>query len=349
MGCLSSSEKDPENSQNKKINKKLKQVENDISNNINLLLIGPGDSGKSTIERQMRIIHCDGFSKKEIQKYKAVIYNNILDNLKILVEMIKRLNFDDLPKEIEKMTEEIFLLNGEMGFDTEIGDKIEQIWKSPSVQKAFDKRAQFHVPDTLSYYLDKIVDISEPDYQPSQDDILHCRVRTTGITQTKFTISGQNFTIVDVGGQRCERRKWINCFENITAVIFVASMSEYNQQLFEDEEMNRMHESLLLFEEITSSRWFRESSFILFLNKVDLFKKKIKKHKLKICFPKYKGKNNFEQASEYIKSKFLEKAKDQDHKIYTHFTCATDTTNVRFVFDAVKDIILQNITEFGML
>ncbi|KAJ6231793.1 guanine nucleotide-binding protein g(o) subunit alpha [Anaeramoeba flamelloides] len=349
MGCLSSSEKDPENTQNKKINKKLKQVENDISNNINLLLIGPGDSGKSTIERQMRIIHSDGFSKKEKEKYKAVIYNNILENLKILVEMIKTLNFDDLPKEIEEMTEEIFLLNGESEFNNEIGDKIEQIWKSPSVQKAFDNRAKFHVPDTLSYYLDKIGDISEPDYQPSQDDILHCRVRTTGITQTKFTISSQSFTIVDVGGQRCERRKWINCFENITAVIFVASMSEYNQQLFEDEEMNRMHESLLLFEEITSSRWFRESSFILFLNKVDLFKKKIKKFKLKTCFPKYKGKNNFEEASEYIKSKFLEKIKDKEQKIYTHFTCATDTTNVRFVFDAVKDILLQNITEFGFI
>ncbi|KAJ3441981.1 guanine nucleotide-binding protein g(o) subunit alpha [Anaeramoeba flamelloides] len=347
MGCASSTKKDPERKQNQVIDYKLRQVETELSNNLNLLLMGPGDSGKSTIAKQMKIIHSNGFRKKEKIKFKIVIYQNILDNLQILIQMIKTLNLDELPTELERIAQEITHLDDEIPLNEEIGEKISQLWDNPSLKKAFDNRAKFHIPDTIGYFLDKISEISSPDYIPSQEDILRCRLRTTGIIQTSFTISGQKFTIIDVGGQRNERRKWINCFENITAVLFIASLSEFNQQLFEDERMNRMHESLLLFEEITNSRWFTESSIILFLNKVDIFKEKISKFKLQKCFPKYNGKNNFDDTSNYIKQQFLKKVENKK-PIYTHFTCATDTTNIRFVFEAVKDIILQNITEFGI-
>lgn len=39
----------------------------------------------------------------------------------------------------------------------------------------------------------------------------------------------------DVGGQRSERKKWIHCFEDVTAIIFCVAMSEYDQVLHEDE------------------------------------------------------------------------------------------------------------------
>lgn len=41
--------------------------------------------------------------------------------------------------------------------------------------------------------------------------------------------------MVDVGGQRSERRKWIHCFENVTSIIFLVALSEYDQILFESE------------------------------------------------------------------------------------------------------------------
>ena len=56
----------------------------------------------------------------------------------------------------------------------------------------------------------------------------------------------------------------------MTAVIFVAAISEYDQLCYEDDKTNRMTEALNLFEEICNSRWFRETSMILFLNKVCL-------------------------------------------------------------------------------
>nr|XP_054750199.1 guanine nucleotide-binding protein G(i) subunit alpha-like [Lytechinus pictus] len=106
---------------------------------------------------------------------------------------------------------------------------------------------------------------------------------------------------------------------------------------------NRMHESMKLFDSICNNKWFTETSIILFLNKKDLFEEKIQKSPLTICFPEYTGSNTYEEAAAYIQMQFedLNKRKDQK-EIYTHFTCATDTNNIQFVFDAVTDVIIKN-------
>ena len=84
----------------------------------------------------------------------------------------------------------------------------------------------------------------------------------------------------DVGGQRSERKKWIHCFENVTAIVFLVAISEYDQVLAEDASMNRLQEALTLFDSICNSKWFTKTSIILFLNKIDLFAEKLPKNSL---------------------------------------------------------------------
>lgn len=123
--------------------------------------------------------------------------------------------------------------------------------------------------------------------------------------------------MVDVGGQRSERRKWIHCFENVTSIIFLVALSEYDQILFESEnevcvyhfndnisninyiflstnllliQQNRMEESKALFKTIITYPWFQHSSVILFLNKKDLLEEKIMYSHLVDYFPEYDGK-----------------------------------------------------------
>ena len=114
-------------------------------------------------------------------------------------------------------------------------------------------------------------------------------MRSTGIDEAEFEFDDLEFKMLDVGGQRSERRKWIHCFDCVTAVLFCASLNEYDQVLREDDSQNRMKESILLFDEICNSPWFRETAFILFLNKTDLFREKVTRVPLSICFPNYKG------------------------------------------------------------
>ena len=70
---------------------------------------------------------------------------------------------------------------------------------------------------------------------PTDQDILRSRVKTTGITETTFKVGELTYKLFDVGGQRSERKKWIHCFENVTALVFLVSLSEYDQMLYEDE------------------------------------------------------------------------------------------------------------------
>jgi hypothetical protein len=77
---------------------------------------------------------------------------------------------------------------------------------------------------------------------------------------------------IDVGGQRNERRKWIHCFEDVLILIFLTAISEYDQVLAEDDETNRMKESLNLFQTILNYHWFLQTNVVLFLNKKDLLK-----------------------------------------------------------------------------
>ena len=149
--------------------------------------------------------------------------------------------------------------------------------------------------------------------------------------------------MLDVGVQRSERKNCIHCFEGVTAIIFCVAMSEYDLVLDEDDEMNRMRESMKLFESICNNKWFTDTSIILFLNKRDLFQEKIRSSPLSICFPEYTGGNSYEETSQYIENKFEELNRMPKQKqIYYHFTCATDTENIKFVFDAVTDVIITN-------
>lgn len=74
------------------------------------------------------------------------------------------------------------------------------------------------------------------DWIPDNQDILRARLRTTGITETSFEIGHLNLRMMDVGGARSERKKWIHCFDGVQCLLFVVPLSGYDQRLVEDSE-----------------------------------------------------------------------------------------------------------------
>ena len=110
--------------------------------------------------------------------------------------------------------------------------------------------------------------------------------------------------------------------------------------------INRLEESCALFKTIVENPLFKDTSVILFLNKTDILEEKIQHSPLSVHYPLFDGpEKDVEAAREYILHMYVNcfhKMKYAKRTLYTHFTCATDTNNIRFVFAAVKDIILQS-------
>merc|ERR1711871_1539748 len=137
------------------------------------------------------------------------------------------------------------------------------------------------IVESMKEYFTQLDRISALDYIPTEKDVLLSRVRTSGIITETYQIEGITFEMYDVGGQRNERKKWIHCFDNVTAIIFVAAISEYDQVCAEDEEQNRVVEAVDLFHSIANNKIFKDTPIIIFLNKRDLFEEKIKTIDLK--------------------------------------------------------------------
>lgn len=354
MGCAVSSSADKEAiERSKKIDKDLRADGEKQAREAKLLLLGAGESGKSTIVKQMKIIHESGYSTEECLQYRPVVHSNTIQSLMTIIKSMGQLkiNFSD-PMRAED-ARQLFTIAGtsqEGELTPELAAIMKKLWLDNGVQQCFSRSREYLLNDSASYYLNSLDRISQPNYIPTQQDVLRTRVKTTGIVETHFTFKGLHFKMFDVGGQRSERKKWIHCFEGVTAIIFCVALSGYDLVLAEDEEMNRMSESLKLFDSICNNKWFVNTSIILFLNKKDLFEEKITKSPLTICFPEYTGRNTYEEAAAYIQMKFEGQNKRKDTKeIYTHFTCATDTSNIQFVFDAVTDVIIKhNLKDCGL-
>ncbi|ETO19757.1 guanine nucleotide-binding protein G(k) subunit alpha [Reticulomyxa filosa] len=160
----------------------------------------------------------------------------------------------------------------------------------------------------MEYFFNKVKQVMKENYEPIHDDVLRAKVRTTGIMERTYDINDAFISIYDVGGQRNERKKWIHCFTGVTAVIYVAALNHYKQVLFEDEERNAMHESLDLFANLCSSKWFRTVPMILFLNKDDLFKESLRDGiSLSCCFniEVQIFDNCYRQALEFVRIQYV--------------------------------------------
>lgn len=293
MGCTLSTEDKAAMEKSKMIDRTLREDGEKASREVKLLLLGAGESGKSTIVKQMKIIHEDGYSEDECKQYKVVVYSNTIQSIIAIIRAMGRLKIDFGDPARADDARQLFVLAGtaEEGVMTaDLSGVIRRLWKDEGVQMCFVRSREYQLNDSAAYYLNDLERISQPTYTPTQQDVLRTRVKTTGIVETHFTFKELYFKMFDVGGQRSERKKWIHCFEGVTAIIFCVALSDYDLVLAEDEEMNRMHESMKLFDSICNNKWFTNTSIILFLNKKDIFGDKIRKSPLSICFPEYTGK-----------------------------------------------------------
>ncbi|CCH42271.1 Guanine nucleotide-binding protein G(o) subunit alpha [Wickerhamomyces ciferrii] len=314
-----------------------------------VLLLGSGESGKSTILQQLKILHSNGFTQQELFEFKPFIFGNILLSAKDLIEAYKKFDYKLIDDDLINESDFDIILNSNTpidpnkSFDKNLAIKITALWNNESTSLLIkNHRQDFYLMDSAKYFFENLDRISQEDYLPTITDVLRTRKKTSGIFDLKFELNGLKIHIYDVGGQRSERKKWIYCFDNVTSIIFCVALSEYDQTLLEEKSQNRLEESLTLFDSVVNSRWFSRCSIVLFLNKIDVFMEKLPYSPLENYFPDYSGGNDANKAAKYILWKFT-RVNRSGLPIYPYITQATDTNNIKLVFVVVRESILSNI------
>jgi guanine nucleotide-binding protein G(i) subunit alpha len=201
---------------------------------IKMLLLGAGESGKSTIFKQMKVNFGPSYSEKERKEYVGIVYGNVILSMKAMMEAFEKLGCV-MPDDLAKLNDTFSESSQSEKLTPALGEVLKAMWSHEATQGIFAKRNEYQLTDSTRYYFEAIDRLCATDYLPTVDDVLRSRVRTTGIVQSDFNIKTIQFSLFDVGGQRNERRKWIHCFDNVQAVVFVASASEFDQKLYEDE------------------------------------------------------------------------------------------------------------------
>ncbi len=325
-----------------------------------IFMCGAGESGKSTIVKQMKVIHSGGFSPDEALDFRPAVFRDVHGSLLAMLDHVDgaALMRDERTLaaawHVRRLRPASWAALERLP-ETYV-DAAAHLWVEV-LRASFDDIVRAgHARETAAYFLDDLARVGAPGFVPSVDDILRVRVTTVGVTEHSFRAEDLAVRMVDVGGQRAEREKWIEAFGGVTAVIFVAAVSEYDQTLAEDPSQNRLVEAYELWDAVVNSKWFADASILLFLNKKDLFRRKIlARRDFATYHPEYRPprgaspEDEYDDVCEWITARFLRLNRGKT-QVYPFFTCATDTRNIASVFQVVRETLLAaNMRTAGIM
>lgn len=382
----------------KKINNDMKIAKRRAIRQFKVLLLGTGDSGKSTVFKQMKLLYGtdsdNSITDQVLHDSLPFCLKSILFDVQNLVKAISAggrekakipKDFPMLGEEAEKAAQVIrrtssrgnkkpsLIAFDENGFKPEVANAIKVIWSDETVQRVWESlRSNLQVSESFAYFADKVSEeyptFAGPGWTPTDEEYLLTRNQTVGVHQCEFLIeaikagrtnqdppvqqsSNKNqskLILIDVGGQKAERRKWLKVFDGIPVVLFVTALSEYDQVLWEDTNKNRMVDSLEVFKEVVNKEIFHDTSFIVFLNKADVFRDKLCNKKIPLNtsgeFPDAPDTFDYDEGVEWVRSKFNSLLENGQDVVY-HVTTATDRENAKNVLGAVAHSVFTNVIQ----
>eukprot|EP01083_Nonionella_stella_P002109 6061_1 len=342
--CRPKGDETQEEEQNTQLNRILEEERINAALDFKILLLGAGESGKSTVVKQLRNVHLgrSAMSEAEIQSYIAVLHTNTINSMKVLIKATNVLEIPVEDEELKSLCEDFQQMEDNQPLTGEDADKVAKLWESQPMQEMFSRKNEVYFPDAAPYYFKHIHRFVESGFEPTEDDIVMARIRTTGMFTTAFDAPPVHWRVVDVGGQRSERKKWIRFFDDVEAILFVVNLAGYNQVLFEDQTKNRMSEALELFEKVTTTHCFKDTPIFLFLNKKDLFEEALRKSDITTCFPDYDGPMTTQDQLDHISSEFQKRMPGEKELSSVHFIAARVKRDVRYAFDDVKSFLLNH-------
>jgi GTPase SAR1 family protein len=301
-----------------------------------ILILGAGEAGKTTTCRQLHCIVRGDMNDQMKREITDALRSNVWTVARKVAKMLspsdcKEISDGPCSQILTNLLDREELKNGEM--NVALAEAIEQFWKADCVQNTLKKRSKYWLLEWADYYIGNAVRFAAPEFSPTEEDRVRARVKTTGVNEDHFaekvpespawpgledfkeTGLKIKWSIIDVGGQRSERRKWISVFDNVQTVVFLVNLLGYAEVLYEDESVLRMHESMDVCENLFGSQKcaFKDTPIHFCFNKLQSFKDSYSRDAFLKCFPECKGEirgdwESSDEALKYIEKKFLERA-----------------------------------------
>eukprot|EP01126_Amoeba_proteus_P017036 TRINITY_DN1804_c1_g1_i4.p1 TRINITY_DN1804_c1_g1~~TRINITY_DN1804_c1_g1_i4.p1 ORF type:complete len:353 (-),score=77.17 TRINITY_DN1804_c1_g1_i4:71-1129(-) len=341
----------------RRIEKEIKACAQKV-NATKVLLLGTGNSGKSTFCKQLSLLYGGNNQYLEYQRVPKTFLQLIEDSILFSIQAISRYITEQdqvgwPPSDLVSITDRGQSLSKQNFFDD-----VTLFFQDDMVKRVLAEKGDYLFLPGGTYGMTHIINnlpkYYAPNFVPSDEDLVTVRIKTTGINETYFEANRTHFVICDVGGQRSERRKWIKCFSDVDAVVFFVAINEYDMQVEEARNVDALMDSLDQWKSITSLDILHETCFILFLNKIDLFKEKIKHVPLTSIFGDYSSFSETLESREEVEKgiAYFEKAYRKTFKgkhLHVHPTCILDQNLCQKIFSSIQDVIVMSALDYSGL
>ncbi|KAM0755817.1 P-loop containing nucleoside triphosphate hydrolase protein [Meredithblackwellia eburnea MCA 4105] len=241
-------------------------------------------------------------------------------------------------------------------------EEVEDLWKE-AVDRGLiagegpksNSPGGLELSESARYFLSSLGRIASANWKPTDDDMLNVRVRTLGIEQHTLQITPtQIYRICDVAGARGVKHSWAPYFEGAAALIFIFATSDYNVCDPRNKLANRLSDALDLFHDIATNKILENVTMIVFMNKIDLLRKKLKSglYPLEDYLKGFPGGTKSKDVLLFIQSKVEERhaTRKRHSPLYCYATQANDQKSIKFIVSAVNDVLMRGtLTASGLL